>query len=68
MRKKFKNQQKETNMTNVAKSENYFVIVDKEDGSTDRWEMLTKDQANYVYAEQVEIYGMPATTTGQLEG
>ena len=43
---------------------NYFVNVTKPDGYTDRWEMLTREQANFIYAEQVEMYGMNRCATG----
>ncbi len=35
----------------------YFVQVNHTDGSVDRWEHLDQQQANYIYAEQVEIHG-----------
>jgi hypothetical protein len=44
----------------------YFVNVTKANGWTDRWEMLTKQQANFIYAEQVEMFGADACTTGKL--
>ena len=46
--------------------DNYWVQVDWEDSSTDRWEYLSRDQANAVYAEQVEIHGRRLTTTGRM--
>ena len=45
---------------------NYFVQVSHKDGSTDRWDHLTQQQANYIYAEQVEIHGRVLTTTGRM--
>ena len=45
---------------------NYFVQVDHEDGSTDRWEYLDQQQANHIFAEQVEIHGRNLTTTGRM--
>ena len=45
---------------------NYYAQVDHEDGSTDRWEYLDQQQANAIYAEQVEIHGRNLTTTGSM--
>jgi len=47
-------------------SDSYFVQVDHADGSTDRWEHLTQQQANHIFAEQVEIHGRNLTTTGRM--
>ena len=45
---------------------NYFVQVSHEDASTDRSEYLDQQQANAIYAEQVEIHGRNLTTTGSM--
>jgi len=44
----------------------YFVQVSHTDGSVDRWEHLDQQQANTIYAEQVEIHGRILTTTGKM--
>jgi len=45
--------------------DNYFVQVTNQDGSLEKWVQLSKDQANFIYAEQVELNGMKATITGR---
>ena len=44
----------------------YFVQVNHTDGAVDRWEHLDQQEANYIYAEQVEIHGRNLTTTGSM--
>jgi hypothetical protein len=44
----------------------YFVRVTDKSGWTNEWVMLTKDQANHIYSEQVEKHGVHNTTTGRF--
>ena len=43
----------------------FYVRVNYDDGSRDEWHALTKDQANYIYSQQVEIHGEMNTQTGK---
>tara|TARA_B110000263_G_scaffold249037_1_gene265438 strand:+ start:259 stop:405 length:147 start_codon:yes stop_codon:yes gene_type:complete len=45
--------------------DNYFVQVTNQDGSLDKWVQLSQVQANYIYAEQVDKFGMNAVITGR---
>jgi len=44
----------------------YYVRVTDKSGWTNEWVMLTKDQANHIYSEQVEKHGVHNTTTGRF--
>jgi hypothetical protein len=46
-------------------SDLYFVQVIAEDGAVSRWEALDKTQADFVYNEQVIIYGAENCTIGK---
>jgi len=46
----------------------YFVEVIAENGAINRWEALTKEQADFIYNEQVVINGAKNTTTGKTAG
>jgi len=43
----------------------YFVEVISDNGAINRWEALTKEQADFIYNEQVVINGAKNTTTGK---
>lgn len=49
----------------LIQDKDYFVET-KIVGDTFRWEYLNGSQANAIYAEQVEKYGLSHTTTGAM--
>tara|TARA_R110000851_G_scaffold168151_3_gene313973 strand:+ start:633 stop:812 length:180 start_codon:yes stop_codon:yes gene_type:complete len=46
----------------------YFVEVIAENGAINRWEALTKEQADFIYNEQVTKNGTENCTTGKTAG
>ena len=61
--KKFITLSKEYNMT-----DHYFVEVIADNGEINRWEALTKEQADFVYNEQVVINCSENCKTGKTAG
>ena len=49
-------------------SDLYFVQVIAEDGAVSRWEALSKEQADFIYNEQVVINGTENCKTGKTAG
>ena len=54
---------KEHNMT-----DHYFVEVIANNGEINRWEALSKEQANFIYNEQVVTNGAENCITGKTAG
>ena len=46
----------------------YFVEVIADNGAINRWEALTKEQADFIYNEQVAKNGTENCTTGKTAG
>jgi len=61
--KKFITSSKGVNMT-----DHYFVEVIADNGEILRWEALSKEQADFIYNEQVVINGTENCKTGKTAG
>jgi hypothetical protein len=61
--KKFITLSKGDNMTS-----HYFVEVIADNGEINRWEALTKEQADFIYKQQVEVNGSENCKTGKTAG
>jgi len=48
-------------------TEHYFVEVIADNGAINRWEALTKEQADFIHNEQVVINGSENCTTGKID-
>ena len=49
-------------------TDHYFVEVIADNGEINRWEALTKEQADFVYNEQVVMNGSENCKTGKTAG
>jgi len=61
--KKFITLSKGDNMTS-----HYFVEVIADNGEINRWEALTKEQAAFIYKQQVKVNGSANCKTGKTAG
>ena len=61
--KKFITLSKGDNMTS-----HYFVEVIADNGEINRWEALTKEQADFIYKQQVKVNGSENCKTGKTAG